>query len=173
MRLTEAGIPAFYAQCTAQAAIHSSGYESILASKPDPAGFVKRTAAWLLDKPPVLLTIPDRAGLDTYPLGAYFAAQAAMRGPVLQMNGNALTQRQWEKNDATAHFFKPEFLLIFGFGCDSEHVWLRNLLYRLLYSRVEHRKATVITFAPAGSMGIEALYGSALATFLNTQKRFE
>lgn len=173
-RLKGAGFPDSVAAITAEEAINLSGYAVHAAGKKDPAGWLARVAGWLLCKPPeTMLLIPERAAVDTYPLGCFFASKAAFFGEVAQTNGIAMIEREWNIKDAVAHLTTPNFLLVWGFGGDNEHVWLRTLYYRVFYTRIQHQKPTVVSFVPGGTLEVNRLYGQTVDLLLQRQSRLD
>jgi hypothetical protein len=152
--------------------IAQSGYRIALGAKPDSGKYLRNVATWLMEeRPHDLLIMPDLERLDTYPMGAYLAVQAALTMDVEQVNGPALIEREWNQKDAGRFYTSRPFLLVWGFGGDLEHVWLRTLYYRVLFARRQHGRPTVVAFAPGGELEVTRLYGLHMASFLSTQKR--
>lgn len=171
-RLRTAGIPERYADYPAETAVHDSDYHMPLAGVPNHGEHLRNVASWLIKGPAQVLTVPAHGPCDTFPIGGYLAARVALAMDVAQMNGLWLVRREFSDSDAVAIGTKAPFLLLWGFGGDTNHAWLGPLIYRVLYDRTQHRRPTVVTYAPNGeaSAGV-GLYGNALVEFLAHQKR--
>lgn len=170
-RLKAAEIPVTYADMSGPDAVVQSGYNRFLVGSTPIHTFLHDVSSWLIKRPIEMLTLPAEGPADTYALGAYFAAQVAFAMDVMQANASWFVRREFSHSDAETVGVSAPFLLLWGVGGDTSHAWLGPLLYRVLFGRLQHRRPTVISFAPNGWLSTTAsLYGAQVVDLILKQR---
>lgn len=170
-RLKTAEIPVSYADMTGSEAVVQAGYSRYLVGATDMQRYLHDVSGWLIKRPVEALLLPSDNPVDTFALGAYFAAQVAFAMDVMQANASWFVRREFSDSDAEKVGTSAPFLLLWGVGGDTSHAWLGPILYRILFGRLQHRKPTVIAFAPNGwTLTTTSLYGMQVVELLTKQR---